>query len=44
MKVIKDADITDFKSIEHVDFDSLKNEQGNLMSHIVVISDDIRQL
>ncbi len=44
MKVIKDADITDHKSIEQVDFDSLKNEHGNLMSHIVVISDDIRQL
>ena len=41
--MIKDADISDHKSIEHVDFDSLKDEHGNLLSHIIVISDDIRQ-
>ena len=41
--MIKDADISDHKSIEHVDFESLKDEHGNLLSHIIVISDDIRQ-
>jgi hypothetical protein len=43
LKVIKDADISDHKSIEDVDFESMKDEQGNLLSHIIVISDDIRQ-
>ena len=41
--MIKDADISDHKSIEDVDFESMKDEQGNLLSHIIVISDDIRQ-
>jgi hypothetical protein len=41
--VIKDGDISDHKSIENVDFESMKDEHGNLLSHIIVISDDIRQ-
>lgn len=29
--------------MEQVDFDSMKDENGNLMSHLIIISDDVRQ-
>jgi hypothetical protein len=43
LNVIKDVDFTKCKNIERFDFDSVKDEFGNVLSHLIFISDEIRQ-
>jgi hypothetical protein len=44
LKIIKDASISEAKCADAIDFETVKDENGNLLSHIIIFMDDQRQI